>query len=125
MKKIILLMLMLSPFANAETKYFVCVDAITKEPPFPYNGVLQINIDEEWIQFDEYRLEEVFINDNFRQEIGATDFATDGNGNRATRWEFTFNKITGAFKFVQIDLPTFTDDGVFYFICTPTEPVLQ
>ena len=123
MKKIFLLMLMLSPFTNAETKFFVCVDAITKELSVLLNDVLQINIDEEWMQFDEFWMDEEFLNDNFRQEVSASGYGIDGNGNRRIRWEFEFNKVTGAFKFISTELPSWKID-ILSFICTPTEPLL-
>ena len=117
-------MLMLSPFTNAETKFFVCVDAITKKPSYFLTDVLQINIDEEWMQFDEYWMDEEFINDDFRQEVSASGYGMDGNGNRIRKWELEFNKVTGAFKFIETKFPSWEID-VLSFICTPTEPLLQ
>ena len=116
-------MLMLSPFANAETKFFVCVDAVTKEPSVFLNDVLQINIDEEWMQFDEFWMDDEFINDDFRQEVSASVYGMDGNGNRISKWELEFNKVTGALKFIETRFPSWKID-ILSFICTPTEPLL-
>ena len=85
--------------------------------------VYKRQIDEEWMQFDQFQMNEGFINDDFKQEVSAYSYGFDGNGNRSTKWEFEFNKVTGAFKYIQIELPSF-NVNVLSFVCTPTEPLL-
>ena len=65
-----------------------------------------------------------FINDDFRQEVSASGYGMDGNGNRIRKWELEFNKVTGAFKFIETKFPSWEID-VLSFICTPTEPLLE
>ena len=108
---------------HEEILYFSCLDAITKESSL-FNDVLQINIDEGWMQFDDIRLEEDFVNDDFVQKISTKEVKTDDVGNKV-RIEYEFYKITGAFQLKQtfIELPSWNNLDLRY-VCTPTEPVM-
>tara|TARA_B110000003_G_C16138797_1_gene334771 strand:+ start:73 stop:444 length:372 start_codon:yes stop_codon:yes gene_type:complete len=123
MKKLLLLLLV--PMLNAETKYFVCED-IPNTTIKVFNNLLQVNIKEKWIQFDDFRShEEDFLNDNFSKEITGATYGYDGDGTLSTQWELEFNRVTGAFVFTWRDLQSPSETFTLNYKCTPTEPVLS
>ena len=114
--------LLLVPVVNAETKYFVCEDIPNTKLKI-FNNLLQVNIKEKWIQFDDYRSHEEFFDDNFSKEITGSLYGKS-DGRLTLKWELKFNRVTGAFEFTQRELQSPFDSFVLNYECRPSEPLL-
>ena len=115
--------LLLVPMVNAETKYFVCEDIPNTNFKI-FNNLLQVNIKEKWIQFDDIRSHSEFFNDNSTKEITGSLYGWESDGKISIKWEFKFNTVTGAFEFTQRELQSPFSRSVLYYECRPSEPLL-